>query len=95
MDDATPHASFQALVLAGDRGSTDPLLAQSEARVQALALEAKLQIAREHAPPSPSLTLEAGETVDAAEGRRAQRLQERFVSMVGLPESGPWSGWPG
>jgi hypothetical protein len=65
---------------------------QPEARVQALALEAKLQIAREHAPPSPSLTLEAGETVDAAEDRRAQRLQERIVSMVGLPESGPRSG---
>jgi GTP:adenosylcobinamide-phosphate guanylyltransferase len=36
MTDATPHASFQALVLAGDRGSTDPLLAQSEACCKAM-----------------------------------------------------------
>jgi GTP:adenosylcobinamide-phosphate guanylyltransferase len=36
MSDAAPHCSFQALVLAGDRGTTDPLLAQSEACCKAM-----------------------------------------------------------
>jgi GTP:adenosylcobinamide-phosphate guanylyltransferase len=36
MSDAAPHCSFLALVLAGDRGTTDPLLAQSEACCKAM-----------------------------------------------------------
>jgi hypothetical protein len=36
MSDAAQHCSFQALVLAGDRGATDPLLAQSEACCKAM-----------------------------------------------------------
>ena len=36
MRDATPQGSFLALVLAGDRGATDPLLAQSEACCKAM-----------------------------------------------------------